>query len=438
MSKTLRTASTEHPRLGKYDVLREVGRSATAIVYEGHDPYIDRPVALKVAQKRLPQSRDPADRFRRRFFREAQTAGRLRHPNIVQVFDAGVHGDRCYIVMEYVSQGTTLQPYARADNLLPIDRVVEAAFKSARALEYAHRQGVIHRDIKPSNILLTEDGEAKIGDFGIARLDRGAASTATTMQFAGSPGYMSPEQVQDDPVTHQTDLFSLGVVLYECLTGRHPFYDGRFSDLVYRIVNVDAPPMAHYRAEIPAVLENVVRRAMAKDPRRRYRTGLDLASDLAALFGYLGSPQDEITAHERFNEARALPFFHDFTDDQVFEIIRASLWREFASEEDIFVEGEMDNSFYVVIAGMARVERGGRVVGALGPGDCFGEMGYFSRAKRTASIIAGSHVTLLKISATVLEQTSKDCQLSFIKVFLRQLIRRLSLTTELAGSPGST
>ncbi len=437
MSKTTRTASTEHPRLGKYDVLREVGRSATAIVYEGYDPYIDRSVALKVAQKRLPQSPDLALRFRRRFFREAQTAGRLRHPNIVQVFDAGVHGDRCYIVMEYVSQGTTLQPYAREDNLLPIDRVVEAAFKSARALEYAHRQGVIHRDIKPSNILLAQDGEAKLGDFGIARLERGGTGSATTaMQFAGSPGYMSPEQVQDDPITHQTDLFSLGVVMYECLTGRHPFYDGRFSDLVYRIVNMDAPAMAQFRADIPPILEEVVGRAMAKDPRRRYRSGLDLASDLAAAFGYLGSPQDEVTSHERFNEARALRFFQEFTDDQVWEIIRASLWREFASGEGIFVEGEMDNSFYVVISGMARVERGGRVVGALGSGDCFGEMGYFSRAKRTASIIAGSHLSLLKISQTVLEQTSKDCQLCFIKVFLRQLIRRLSLTPELAATQG--
>jgi hypothetical protein len=151
-------------------------------------------------------------------------------------------------------------------------------------------------------------------------------------------------------------------------------------------------------------------------------------------FGHLGSPQDEGTLHERFNEARPLRFFQEFTDDQVFEIIRASLWQEFASGAGIFVEGEIDDSFYVVITGMVRVERGGRVVGALGPGDCFGEMGYFSRAKRTASIIAGTHVSLLKISATVLEQTSKDCQLCFIKVFLRQLIRRLSLTSDFTGS----
>ena len=171
---------------------------------------------------------------------------------------------------------------------------------------------------------------------------------------------------------------------------------------------------------------------MEKDPRRRYKTGLDLASDLAGAFGHLGSPQDEVGLHERFNEARALRFFHEFSDDQIWEIIRASLWQEFASGEGIFVEGEIDDSFYVVLAGMVRVERGGRVVGALGPGDCFGEMGY--RAKRTASIIAAAHVSLLKISATVLEQTSKDCQLHFIKVFLRQLIRRLSLTPDLTAS----
>jgi serine/threonine protein kinase len=432
-----KTTATEHPRLGKYDILREVGRSTTASVYEGYDRYIDRTVALKMALKRLPTGRDLAERFRQRFFREAQTAGRLRHPNIVQVFDAGVHGDRCYIVMEYVSHGSTLQPYAREDNLLPMDRVVEVVFKSARALEYAHRQGVIHRDIKPSNILLAEDGEAKIGDFGIARLERGTGSGTTAMQFAGSPGYMSPEQVQDDPINYQTDLFSLGVVMYECLTGRHPFYDGRFSDLVYRIVNEDAPPMVQHRADIPRVLERIVSRAMEKDTRRRYKTGLDLAADLAAAFTYLGSPQDDVALHERFNEVRALRFFDEFSDDQVWEIVRASLRQEFAPGQEVLVEGEVDNAFYVVLSGNARVERAGRAVGALGPGDCFGEMGYFSKTRRTTSVIAVAHVSLLKISATVLEQTSKDCQLCFIKVFMRQLIRRLSLSPKLDGIESS-
>jgi eukaryotic-like serine/threonine-protein kinase len=155
MSKTTRSAPTEHPRLGKYEVLREVGRSTTAIVYEGHDPYIDRPVALKMAQKRLPTSRDLAERFRRRFFREAQTVGGLRHPNIVQVFDAGVHGDRCYIVMEYVSHGATLQPYAQADHLLPIERVVEAAFQLPTLLPMTMSPSLQRRVARSPNITLS-------------------------------------------------------------------------------------------------------------------------------------------------------------------------------------------------------------------------------------------------------------------------------------------
>ncbi|MDZ7735849.1 MAG: serine/threonine-protein kinase [Gammaproteobacteria bacterium] len=217
-------------KLGKYEILRQIGRGSMGIVYEGYDPYEDRKVAVKVALADSLRDKEVGPRYRKMFFNEAHTAGRLRHPNIVQIYDAGVDGDSCYIVMELIEGADTLRSYCRTSTMLPYKRVVEIIFVCAKALDYAHRKGVIHRDIKPTNILLTQDGEVKIGDFSIAHLM--TADTANTLPtgFVGSPRYMSPEQVQEDTIANQTDLFSLGIIMYELLTGNHPFAADSFSD----------------------------------------------------------------------------------------------------------------------------------------------------------------------------------------------------------------
>ncbi len=404
--------------------MKTVARSHNGTVYLGYDPYVERPVALKVAL--VPGAEPAARRFRRRFFLEAQMAGTLRHANILPVFDACVDGDHCYIVMEYVAEGATLKAHCLPGTLLPVHRVVEVVVKCARALDYAHRRGVIHCDIKPSNLLLTEEGQVKVADFGIAQLRR-AGTGGVGRGFAGSPGYMSPEQIQAKDLNGQTDLFSLGVVMYELLSGRHPFAASRFSILVHRIVNEDPEPIGRHPNAIPPILNRVLARALEKERSKRYKSGAEMASDLAAGFGYIGVPEQEVSIDERFNAIRRLPLFSEFSDAEALQIVRASVWQTFAAGERLASEGEVDDSFYILVSGRARVQKGEVPVGLLEPGDCFGELGYLQKSRRTASIVAECQAALMKVNASLMEQAPTDCQLRFYKVFLKRVIRRLSM-----------
>ena len=226
----------ENRTIGKYDVIREVGRGSMGVVYLGHDPFGGRDVALKIAmqdgvEEEVGQS---LTRYRKMFFNEAKFADHLKHHNIIQMFDAGMEGEIWYIVMEYVAGGRTLYDHCRPGTLLPLEDAVRVIFKCAKALDYAHRRGVVHRDIKPRNILLTEEQEVKIGDFGIALLTHADSTDTQVHGYVGSPLYMSPEQIREDQMTSQTDIFSIGVVMYEMLTGKHPFAGATLPALCFR------------------------------------------------------------------------------------------------------------------------------------------------------------------------------------------------------------
>src|SRR3972149_7884518 len=204
--RRLMTEEIPH-NLGKYEVKNEISRGSMGTVYLGHDPYIDRPVAIKVAHAESLNNEETGDRYRKMFFNEAHTAGKLTHPNIISIFDAGVDQDICYIIMEYVQGGDTLKKYCASENLLPVEKVVEIIFKCAKALDYAHRHGVVHRDIKPTNILITQDYDIKIGDFSIAHINKPDSTETQPLGVMGSPRYMSPEQLRDDAITGKSDLY---------------------------------------------------------------------------------------------------------------------------------------------------------------------------------------------------------------------------------------
>jgi serine/threonine protein kinase len=301
--------------------------------------------------------------------------------------------------------------------------VVKIVYQCARALHYAHKRGVIHRDIKPGNIMLGRDNEVQLIDFGIAILRDSDVSKIEGI--AGSPSYMSPEQVQSGEIGPASDIYSLGAVMYELLTGFRPFRASTLSRLLNQIVYATPPPLHTLRDGIPDDLEQLVMTALAKEPSARFSSGGEFAARLTSVYQQLRDQHAKIDKQEHFDLLRRLRFFHDFSHEEIWELLRASEWREYGADDEIVREGELDDRFYVIVSGRVQVAAGGRVVGTLADGDCFGESSYIAGVKRNSTIRAETAVTLLSVSATLLEQVSTDCQLRFNKVFLRALIQRL-------------
>lgn len=411
-------------KFGKYHVVGLAGRGNMGVVYLGYDPFADRDVAIKVSVIKENLENTAARQARKLFFNEAHMAGLLDHPNIIKIFDAGEEDGEPYIVMEYIEGGHTLLPYCEPKALLPIPKVAEVIATCARAIDYAHRQGVIHRDIKPSNIMLTVDGDLKIGDFGVAH--RPLADTTHVLGIVGSPRYMSPEQVQEDRVTGQTDLYSLGVVMFELLTGQTPFTGTNLSRLIHQIAYEPAPSALELRPELPAALDDIIQCALAKDPADRYRSGIEFASDLAGVFTELVCQDERLAELDRFGALRQLPFFSDFTDNEVWEALRAGTWKSFPAGKTIVSEGHPDVSLYVLIKGDVNVLQNGQVLTTISAGHCFGELNYVAGIRQIHSIEAASDVSLLQINEPQMARASESCQLRFHKTFLRNLIGRLA------------
>ena len=421
--KTKQNASAHPERIGKYVIVREVGRGSTGTVYLSHDPYYGRDVAIKVYHGDGNDDEDRARIARKMFLSEAHMVGMLQHPQLMPIYDAGEEDGHCYVVTEYVHGARTLAAFCRPDDLLRIDVIVEIVFKCAKALHYAHSRGVIHRDIKPSNILYTQEGDVRIIDFGIALID--GADISRIEGIAGSPSYMSPEQVQSQELTSRSDLYSLGAVMYELLTGTRPFRAGNLAKLMHQIVYATPAPIHTLRREVTEDLENVVAMALQKEPDKRFRSGQEFAASLTRVHQRLRAKTDHMEQSEQLALLRRLKFFHDFSQAEIGEVLKASSWQDYTGNEEIIREGDMDDRFYVVVAGDCVVMRHGRQVGQLGTGDCFGEASYVPGARRSASVHTAGTVTLLKVGATLLEQASAACQLRFNRVFLRALIERL-------------
>ncbi|MCU0975272.1 MAG: serine/threonine-protein kinase [Steroidobacteraceae bacterium] len=433
MSKTLpilrpprENAPAERPppeRIGRYDLIREVGRGSTGCVYLSHDPEYGRDIAIKVYQIDTLDDPERIRVARKMFLSEAHMVGMLQHPNIMPIYDAGEQDGLCYIVTEFVHGARTLAAYTRPDNLLPIDDVVGIVYKCAKALHYAHVRGVVHRDIKPGNIMLTIDSDVRIIDFGIALLRD--ADISRIQGIAGSPSYMSPEQVQGGEITAQSDLYSLGAVLYELLTGFRPFRGGTLAKLLQQIVHASPAPAASLRQDIPVELEGILAMALRKDPLRRYSSGADFAAALGRVHAHLRASSDKLEWQERFARLRKLSFFHEFSTAEIWEVLRAAGWHNYAAGDEIVREGATDDRFYVIVSGSCAVERHGRPIGRLETGSCFGETSFVRGARRQATILAETPATILQVSSTLLEQASQASQLRFHRVFLKSLIGRL-------------
>ena len=316
----------EGQTIGRYEIGKEIGRGATGIVYAARDSEDGKSVALKVAHAKPGDDEKARSRRYNAFMNEARTAGMLKHQNIIEIYGVGDKNGVTYMAMELVTGQRSLYEHCNPDNLLPMEEVVALIIKCATALDFAHRNGVIHRDVKPKNILFNADGQVKIGDFGIALVTGYDAADTQDQTLPGSPLYMSPEQVSGNSLSGESDIFVLGVVLYELLTGKHPFIAPVIPAISAAITHKAHIPVNEFRTDVPIALAKIVDRALKKHPAGRYQTGLDMAGDLGLVFDHIQLSEEDLSSREHFDRVRGLSFFASFPETEVWEVLNASHW----------------------------------------------------------------------------------------------------------------
>jgi hypothetical protein len=326
--------------------------------------------------------------------------------------------------------GTTLEAHADVSTLLPVGKVVEIVFKCIRALEYACRHGVIHRDIKPGNILLSASGETKVSDFGASFQQK--LMDTTQINAVGSPAYMSPEQIRMEPLTHQTDIYSLGVTMYRLLTGRLPFVASTQAALMYAILNTEPARPVTLRPELPGLLDAVVMKALQKDLAARYQSWLDFGKDLSQAFASLRMAGASVSESERFTKLRDFPFFADFNDVALWELIRIGAWKTFGPQATLIREGDTGDSFYFLIDGEVDVSLSGKSLATIKPGRCFGELIVFAdkMQRRTTTVTATGPITVMEVKADAMRAATDALQSTFTRACMRVLIERLVYSNE--------
>jgi tRNA A-37 threonylcarbamoyl transferase component Bud32 len=421
--------------IGKYRIEAEIGRGASSVVYLAHDPFHARHVAVKRIHAHLLEDAAQAERYRRTLRNEALLAGKLRHPHIVRLLDVDEHAEPPYLVLEYV-EGKTLAAYCTAGQLLPPAQVLDIAYKCCSALQLAQGYGLVHRDVKPANIMLQADGNVKVTDFGTALSVRG--DTTQMLGLMGSPSYMSPEQVREETLTHRSDMFALGVVVYELLTGQRPFEaDSEFA-VLYKIGTEDPVPPSAVRPGLPRELDQVVLRALAKKPEHRYVEWTDFAEALMQAQRMLPLRRPQERDAERFVQMRALPFFAEFHDAALWEVLRLGHVHTQPRGAVLMREETPGDSFMILLEGEVTVSRSGWKLATLHAGVTLGEMAYLrpDEPLRTATAVAESEVTVLEVPNAALQSASDDLQKRFDRVFIRLLVQRLMDTTAKVGSWG--
>lgn len=417
-------ASTGIHRIGKFPVRGEIGSGPDGSVWLAQDRFANREVAIKLLDPIPMAHADTERRFQRALMNEAGLVGRLAHPHIVALYDAAADDDLCYLVMEHVGGGN-LEAHCAPQRLLPMEQAVEIAFKCALALEHACERGVVHGGLKTTNVLVRQGTDIGVSDFCSGRRERYAAGICPR---GTSLIYVTPEQLQGAQATQQTDIYALGIILYRLLTGHEPFYGPTDIELARQIAESTPVLPSRYRPELPAALESVLMRALHRDLHQRYGAWSEFIADLVDAYGNLDHEGPQASDTDRFNTLRALTFFRDFRDVEVWETLRSARFRRFPADRVVIREGDRGESFYVLTGGEVEVSRCGTVLDVLAPGDCFGEMLYFSQssARRTTTIKTLTEATVVEIDSMALRLSSAPCQVQFNKAFMRILIDRLT------------
>jgi serine/threonine protein kinase len=411
-------------QVGKYDIQKQLGKGATGTVYLAKDTFSGKEVALKVIEPEVFQDPQFGTVHRSQFLNEASLAGKLKHPHIVGILDAVVTEEAGHIAMELVTGGD-LSQHATPETLLPIADVLQIIFKCCGALDYAFKEGIVHRDIKPANIMIAKGTDVKIADFGAALLRKTQAVQTAVM---GSPFYMSPEQMQDQPLTHHSDMYCLGVALYELLVGRKPFTADTLESLVHKVINEMPPPPSSLRQGLPKEIDAVVLRALAKKPEQRYATWPDFALQLSNAVK-LVLPADAIPDSEKYIALKSVEMLSNLSDAELWELANAGLWGRFEGKKSVIRENEPGQSFFFLAQGQVKVIKQGRLLNMLDKKEFFGEMAYIRGGElpRHATIEAMTQLLLAEFRPETLAAMSVGAQLQLTRALVRNLVDRLEL-----------
>ncbi len=409
---------------GKYELTQLVGKGATGTVYRAIDTFSGQLVAFKLVDKAVLDNPEFDDECRRQFLNEASLAGRLHHPHIVEIIEAAVTDDSGYVVMEYVPGGTLAQ-YTKPDSLLPPEEALQVLFKCCGALDYAFRQGIVHRDIKPANIMAPSLREVKVTDFGAAVFHR---AQSTHVASVGTPYYMSPEQMRGEELSHLSDMYSLGVLGYELLTGRRPFDGQSLAQLFLSINETPAARPSSLRAGLPEGLDPLILKMIAKKAEDRFPSWAELAMHIGKL-GQFGAVRHEISDSEKFRGLGQLKDFSHFSDPELWEMLRACAWSRVPPRTTVIKEGDEVAAMYLLVRGNAKVMRQGRLLNTLGSGDWFGEMACFQQRRvRHTSVEVVSDALVAELPFASFAKLSERLELKLSRMMLRMLADRLSLS----------
>jgi len=418
-------------QVGKYDIQKMLGKGSTGTVYLARDQFTGREVALKTIEPEVFRDREFGAVYRTQFQNEASLAGKLRHPHIVAILDAVVGEDSGHIAMELVTGGD-LSQYVKPDRLLPPADVLQIGFKCCGAMDYAYRErGIVHRDLKPANIMIAQGTEIRIADFGAAFLKKSQVAQTAAM---GSPFYMAPEQIAGRDPTFHSDMYSLGVVLYELLTGRRPFVAERLDALVQHILNTEAAPPSTLRAGLPREIDAVVLRAMKKDPAQRYGTWAQFGVELSKVMS-LVVPPSAIPDSEKYLALSKVEMLQLLSDAEFWELAGAGKWRRMAKGAPIVREDTPGTTFFFLAKGQAKVTRQGRLLNMINEGECFGEMAFIRGGEepRHATVEAMTDLVLAEFEPETLEKMSLAAQLHLTRALVRNTVERLALANTRIG-----
>ena len=410
-------------QVGKYDIQKLLGKGATGTVYLAKDTFTGKEVALKTIEPEVFRDPEFGTVYRSQFVQEASLAGKLRHPHIVAILDAVVSEESGHIAMELVTGGD-LSTHTAPDKLMPVADVLQIAFKCCGALEYAAKEGIVHRDIKPANIMIASGTEVKIADFGAAFLKKSQVVQTAAM---GSPYYMSPEQIQSKELTFHSDMYSLGVVLYELLVGRRPFLADNLQALVNKIITLEPQPPSEQRADLKKEIDGVVLRAMKKAPEQRYASWTEFALEISKV-GQVYMPAGSIPDSEKYVALKNVPMLGTLADSELWELARAGKWTRVPKGRAIVAEGAKGTSFFFLAQGEAKVTKAKRLLNMVGAGECFGEMAYIAGGeKRHATVESHTDLLLAEFEPAALDKMSLGAQLQLTRALVRNVSDRLAL-----------